>query len=212
MRTKISEHFTLEEFDTRKNLPSFTVHETLLNGLEKVRKHFNKPITITSGARSLKDNVDIYKSLFPGMMDFYNQDKSKLYKFSFWKAKITFASRHLFQLYSGAGVNTNAKAAQYFKYIEELKAKYPGEVTYNHNNRTFATSLYRLYFDETMWSKEKWDGILCAADFVVADTPHSAVQRFCETVPEFGGLGISNQFTHVDSRERIDGRQVTWFY
>ena len=63
-----------------------------------------------------------------------------------------------------------------------------------------------------MWAKEKLSGILCAADFVVADTPHSVVQKFCETVEEFGGLGISNQFTHVDSRGRIDGRQVTWFY
>lgn len=53
---KVSEHFKLREFKCSDNSRVVVLNDELVNVLEKARRHFNKPITITSGYRTVAYN------------------------------------------------------------------------------------------------------------------------------------------------------------
>jgi uncharacterized protein YcbK (DUF882 family) len=53
---KLSKHFVRSEFQCRCGCGFDTVDAVLINILEDVREHFNKPVHITSGCRCLEHN------------------------------------------------------------------------------------------------------------------------------------------------------------
>jgi uncharacterized protein YcbK (DUF882 family) len=59
--TKLTEHFTKEEFDCKCGCGNgdVIISENLVNELECVRVHYGKPIKITSGIRCLSHNQAI---------------------------------------------------------------------------------------------------------------------------------------------------------
>ena len=59
--TKLSEHFTSDEFDCHGSgcCSTTLINETLVEYLEKIRAHFGKPITITSGYRCTRHNASV---------------------------------------------------------------------------------------------------------------------------------------------------------
>lgn len=60
-RKKLSGHFSSNEFDCHGCgcCSETTINETLVEYLEKIRTHFNKPITITSGFRCATHNRNV---------------------------------------------------------------------------------------------------------------------------------------------------------
>lgn len=60
-----SSYFTLEEMACKckrkctYKLPNLRVSPTLMQGLNRVREAFGKPITVTSGARCVEHNADV---------------------------------------------------------------------------------------------------------------------------------------------------------
>lgn len=58
---KLSEHFSSNEFDCHGGgcCNSTVINEKLVQYLEQIRKHFNKPITITSGYRCVVHNRNV---------------------------------------------------------------------------------------------------------------------------------------------------------
>jgi len=65
---KISQHFARSEFACQcDNCPQSedpTVDVTLINILEELRRHFNTPITVTSGVRCKSHNASVGGSVF----------------------------------------------------------------------------------------------------------------------------------------------------
>lgn len=59
MGTKVSEHFTREEFACHDGCGFDTVNSELLDMLENLRKHFGKPIIINCGCRCDKHNAAV---------------------------------------------------------------------------------------------------------------------------------------------------------
>lgn len=53
---KLSNNFRLIEFACRDGADKVLVHPQLLEGLEAIRAHFGKPITINSGYRTVNHN------------------------------------------------------------------------------------------------------------------------------------------------------------
>lgn len=60
-KTKLSEHFTSNEFDCHGNgcCSTTTIDPQLITYLEKIRAHFNKSITVTSGYRCATHNRNV---------------------------------------------------------------------------------------------------------------------------------------------------------
>lgn len=60
-KTKLSEHFNSDEFDCHGSgcCSQTLINEKLVEYLEKIREHFGKPITITSGYRCVKHNRNV---------------------------------------------------------------------------------------------------------------------------------------------------------
>lgn len=56
---KLSEHFTITEFHCRDGARMVFVAKELVDVLEDVRKHFNSPVTINSGYRTVAYNSKI---------------------------------------------------------------------------------------------------------------------------------------------------------
>ena len=128
----LSTHFTDKEFyagqeDLYQELtrvgvdPAYFISPILVRVVERIRKHFDKPVKITSGLRTKEHNAEI-------------------------------------------------------------------------GGKTHSMHLYGI-----------------AVDIIVADTPASEVQEFCYKIPEIKGLGKANTFTHIDVRNRLEGRSE-WTY
>lgn len=59
---KLSEHFKVREFHCRDGSDPIFVDTELVEILEKIRTHFNKPVTITSAFRTAAHNATVAKA------------------------------------------------------------------------------------------------------------------------------------------------------
>ena len=59
---KLSEHFKVREFYCRDGSDPIFVDAELVEILEKIRTHFNKPVTITSAFRTAAHNATVAKA------------------------------------------------------------------------------------------------------------------------------------------------------
>ena len=59
---KLSEHFKVREFFCRDGSDPVFIDTELVEILEKIRTHFNKPVTITSGFRTAAYNATVAKA------------------------------------------------------------------------------------------------------------------------------------------------------
>ena len=59
---KVSEHFTISEFKCTDNSRVVVLNKALIDVLETIRKHFNKPVIINSGYRTVAYNSQLKNS------------------------------------------------------------------------------------------------------------------------------------------------------
>ena len=59
---KLSEHFKVREFYCRDGSDPVFIDSELVELLEKIRVHFGKPVTITSGFRTAAHNTTVAKA------------------------------------------------------------------------------------------------------------------------------------------------------
>lgn len=56
---KLSDNFTLHEMQSKDGSLALLVHPALIDGLERLRQHFRRPVRINSGYRTHAHNEDI---------------------------------------------------------------------------------------------------------------------------------------------------------
>jgi zinc D-Ala-D-Ala carboxypeptidase len=61
---KIAKNFYLYEFES-PDTHEVKVHDQLLQKLQKLRDRIEKPLKVTSGYRTTKYHIEIYKALYP---------------------------------------------------------------------------------------------------------------------------------------------------
>lgn len=56
---RVSEHFKANEFACKDGTDNILIDSQLIEVLEKIRNHFNAPITVNSGFRTVKHNKNV---------------------------------------------------------------------------------------------------------------------------------------------------------
>jgi len=208
-------YFTYKEFDNRgTNTDLYTVDPKLGEVLDTIREHYGVSVTITSGARSLWNQIHIYQDIYKGNITAKcttGQDITAPY----WQAKFTSEGRHLYQLYANDGSNNKDKVVQdYLTELKNFKERYLKSYSYVVNGKTISVPQWKLLFPFDHWANQfkNVKGLLTAADIIVKDVKSSDVQDYCKTLKLVGGIGLNSSFTHVDTRPRINGEPTVWVY
>ena len=99
-RIKISENFYLDEFEDKRAGGVVKIDERLVEVLQEIRTRIRKPIKITSGFRTEKSHIEIYKEI-------YGQ---------FWEEHIAWHSKHL----QGKAVDIKIIGGNYIDYMNVI--------------------------------------------------------------------------------------------
>jgi len=98
-RIKVSDNFYLDEFQDR-NTGEVKIDERLIIVLQEIRNTIGKPIIITSGYRTMKTHIEIYKKKYG----------------DHWEDKIPYHSKHL----KGLAVDMNILGGNYLDYMTAI--------------------------------------------------------------------------------------------
>ena len=98
---KVSKDFHLWEFEDKRAGGIVKIDERLIVVLQEIRDFVDKPIKITSGFRTEKSHVEIYKSIHG----------------KYWEDKISWNSQHL----KGLAVDFTIIGGHFMDYMEAVK-------------------------------------------------------------------------------------------